>query len=128
MTKRCEGTAARLVAAATGAWGLALVLRPDEVLALAVPRAGRPPRRLVRVLGLRYCVQAAVVLAAPARSTVGLAAGADALHALSMVAAAVHWPRHRRATALSAGVATAAATAEVLTVPDRRSRRQTGRR
>ena len=106
----------RALAAARGAADLALVLAPDRVRQLVAP-ASPTPRWLVRLLGTRVVLQQLVVLAAPSRRTVLLGAGIDALHAASMVAAARHWPAHRRPALLSGAVAAASAVLAVATAP-----------
>ncbi|HEV7727565.1 MAG TPA: hypothetical protein VGO74_11620 [Modestobacter sp.] len=103
--------APRTLAAAHGAVGLLLLARPDDVVARLAPGPERPPRWLVRLLGARRLVQAAVTVAAPTRGVLLLGAGTDTLHALSMVAAALRWPGLRRAASISATAATAAAAA-----------------
>ena len=55
-----------------------------------------PPTWLVRVLGVRQLAQELVVLAAPTRAVLLGAAATDALHAASMVGAALIWPAYRR--------------------------------
>jgi hypothetical protein len=102
---------ARTTAAAFGAEGVVLLVRPDLPAAagLAAPDL---PRGVVRLLGARRVVQAGVELAVPRRGVVLAGAAVDALHALSMLAAALRWPRHRRAALLSAGTAALAAAAQ----------------
>lgn len=96
-----------------GSWlgvGAFLVARPEQ--ALAVVGQADPPHALVviaRVLGARTAVQNVVVLAAPTRLVVGAGAAVDLTHALSMVAAALHWPAYRRAALASGALAAAAA-------------------
>jgi hypothetical protein len=82
------------------------------VLLMTVPRAAAravggaaPPSWLVRLLGARQIAQGAVLLVRPAVPTVAASATVDGLHALSMVAAVVRAPAHRRAAAASGGVA-----------------------
>jgi hypothetical protein len=100
----------RTTAAAFGAEGVVLLVRPDLPAAgLAAPDL---PRGVVRLLGARRVVQAGVELAVPRRGVVLAGAAVDALHALSMLAAALRWPRHRRAALLSAGTAALAAAAQ----------------
>ncbi|HEY6499544.1 MAG TPA: hypothetical protein VIZ20_08960 [Streptosporangiaceae bacterium] len=70
--------------------------------------------RVVRVLGARQVTQAGLALAFPAEPLLGLGAGVDALHALSMVPLALATPRWRRPALVSGLVATAFAAAGVL--------------
>ncbi len=70
--------------------------------------------RVVRVLGARQLAQAGLALAFPAEPLLGLGAGVDALHALSMVPLAVATPRWRRPALVSGLMAAAFAAAGVL--------------
>lgn len=97
-------------ALAYGGLGAALAARPRDVVA-GVCGPPEPPAWLVRVLGVRQLAQELVVLAAPTRAVLLGAAATDALHAASMVGAALIWPEYRRAALTSAGVAATAATA-----------------
>jgi hypothetical protein len=96
-----------------GSWvglGAFLVTRPDRALAMVGQTAPLPALVAVtRVLGARKAVQNLVVLAAPTRGVVRAGAVVDALHALSMLGAAVHWPAYRRAALASGALAAAAA-------------------
>src|SRR5204862_427170 len=86
----------RLVrAAALGGLGVALAARPRDVVATSCG-APVPPAWLVRVLGVRQLAQELLILAAPTRSVLLGAATTDALHAASMGAAALIWPKYRR--------------------------------
>ena len=70
--------------------------------------------RVVRVLGARQVAQAGLALAFPAEPLLGLGAGVDALHALSMVPVALATPRWRRPALVSGLMAAAFAAAGVL--------------
>ena len=70
--------------------------------------------RVVRVLGARQVTQAGLALAFPAEPLLGLGAGVDALHALSMVPLALATPRWRRPALVSGLMAAAFAAAGVL--------------
>jgi hypothetical protein len=107
----------RALAAALGVANLFLVARPDAVLSAVSVRAPRPPRWVVRLLGARVVLQEAAVIAVPSRRLVLGGALVDGLHAASMVLAAVAWPQHRRAAAISAVTAAASAALEVATAP-----------
>ena len=109
----------RAVAAGLGGAHLSLVVAPDRVVAALAPARPRPPGWLVRVLGTRVVLQQLAVLLAPTRRVVLIGAAVDGLHALSMGAAALHWPAHRRAAGVSAAIATASAVLEVVTAPPR---------
>ena len=103
--------ALRAVAALTGGWGLLLATRPDDVLALLTPPSGRPDHGVVRLLGGRSALQALVLAVRPGRPVALGAAAVDALHAASMGAAALVWPRYRRAALASGAVAAVTAVA-----------------
>lgn len=107
----------RLVSAATAAWGLALLIRPDDVSRAVGAADPLPPAWIARVLGARLVVQHAVVLAVPERRVVAAGGVVDLLHALSMVPVAVLWPEHRRAAVVSAASAAAPAALGLLTSP-----------
>jgi hypothetical protein len=70
--------------------------------------------RVVRVLGARQLAQASLALAFPAGPWLGLGAGVDAMHALSMVGLAATGPRWRRPALVSGLMAAAFAAAGVL--------------
>jgi hypothetical protein len=109
---------ARTTAAALAAEGLVLLARPDlpAGLGLAAPDL---PHGIVRLLGARRVAQAGIELAVPRREVVLAGAAVDVLHALSMLAAALRWPRYRWAALLSAGSAALAAAAQLGTAPGR---------
>jgi len=103
----------RLVRAVVfGGLGVALAARPRDVVAV-VSGPPEPPAWLVRVLGVRQLAQELLVLAAPTRPVLLGAAATDALHAASMVGAALIWPAYRRTALTSAGVAATAAAGAV---------------
>ncbi|MGY1836098.1 hypothetical protein ACI79P_13400 [Blastococcus sp. SYSU DS0510] len=110
----------RTLATAGLAAGLALVLRPQGVVAAIDPRFPRERRWVARVLGARLVVQHGAVLVSPGPRTLRFAAAVDGLHAASMLPA-LALPRYRRAALVSGGVA--AATAAVLGVAARSERR-----
>lgn len=103
--------ALRAVAALTGGWGLLLATRPGDVLALLVPPGSRPDHGAVRLLGVRSTLQALLVAVRPVPSVALAATAVEALHAASMAAAALAWPRYRRAALVSGAVAAATAVA-----------------
>ena len=73
-----------------------------------------PGRRFVRVLGARQVAQAALAVSFPDEPLLGLGAGVDAAHALSMAALALTGSSWRRPALVSGLVATAFAAAGVL--------------
>ena len=75
----------RTAAAAGLAAGLALLTRPDQVVARLAPAYPRDRLWIVRLLGARLVGQHAAVLAAPRREVLLGAAGVDLLHAATMV-------------------------------------------
>ena len=98
-------------------WGAVLLTRPRAVAELVAGDSATPPTAVVRVLGARRLVQHLLVLATPTRTVVLASAATDALHAASMVAAAVIWPEYRRSALVSASVATASAVLSVASAP-----------
>jgi hypothetical protein len=96
---------------------LALLVVPDGVVRALAPGPVRPPLPLVRLLGARVLVQELAVLCAPNRRLVLLGAAVDGVHAASMVAAALHWPRMRRAATVSALSAAGSAVLQLATAP-----------
>jgi hypothetical protein len=112
--------ATRAVACAEGAWGLLLLTRPDDVAARLTSRDARPPRWAVRLLGSRVAGQAAATLLLPVRDAALAGAAVDALHAVSMLAATLRWPRLRRSLLTSAAVAATAAVLQTAAAPPAR--------
>jgi hypothetical protein len=67
-------------------YGLTLVAAPGAVIRLVTGHLpGRRERRVARLLGARHLIQAAVTALAPVPSVLAAGAGADALHAASMI-------------------------------------------
>lgn len=99
------------LSAVRAAGGTVMLLAPDAVCRLY----GQPPtsgaRAVVRVLGGRHVVQAAVTLARPDRLTVGGGALVDLGHAASAVLWAALAREHRRPGLTSASAATLLAVA-----------------
>jgi hypothetical protein len=96
----------RTTALAGVAAGLVLLTRPDDVRAHLAPEFPRERRWVVRLLGARLLVQHATVFAAPRPPVLRLAAGADLLHAATMVPL-LRSPRYGRAARISGAVAAA---------------------
>jgi hypothetical protein len=88
---------------------------------LSLARSADDPRvrAVVRVLGARYVVQGAGGLVVDRPWLPAADATVDAVHGLTMLAAAAVWPEHRRAALASAVLASAFATADL---GDRRPR------
>lgn len=108
---------ARLVSALAAAEGLALLARPVQVSAALGLAERPPPARVVRVLGARQVLQHAAVVLAPTPTAVRVTAATELLHAASMLAAAVLWPRHARSAVVSAALAGGTALAGLATTP-----------
>ncbi len=91
---------------ARAAWGLALLVAPHRVLAVAGEAAPDParPRHRPR-LGARHLVQAAVSGLTPGRAVLADGAWVDGIHALTSLALAVVDRRRRRLGLLDAAVA-----------------------
>ncbi|WP_448627831.1 hypothetical protein [Geodermatophilus sp. URMC 64] len=107
----------RALAGLGGLWGLALLVRPEQVAAALCPEFPRSRLWVARVLGARLVAQSAVVLAVPDRRPVRVTAAVEALHATSMVPL-LGSPRYRRAAVISGGWAAGyAATAAALAPP-----------
>jgi hypothetical protein len=106
--------AARALQAVRAGYGIVLVLTPGLALRLAngrlAPgqRPGRRARRVVRVLGIRHLVQAALTAAAPTPAVFAVGRQVDAVHAASMLVAGL-WPAERRAALADALVEAALA-------------------
>ncbi|MBA3524276.1 MAG: hypothetical protein H0T85_06935 [Geodermatophilaceae bacterium] len=105
----------RAVSGALAVWGAVQVAAPGRLLTVLGADRPSPPLAIVRVLGVRMLAQHLAVLAAPQRSLVLGSAAVDTLHGASMLAAAVIWPRYRRAALISAGTAFASTATAVLT-------------
>ena len=108
----------RHLSTARGAWGALLVLAPD--VPLRALTGGREPGggpRLLRVLGARHVLQAAMTMAAPTAWVLRLGAVADTLHSASGLAFAAIDDRERRAALLDATIAAAWAAASFRAAP-----------
>jgi hypothetical protein len=99
----------RVFGAGRALLALGLLIRPDR--AAAVVGGRRPATWLVRLLGARMLAQSGLELARTTKPVLRTGAAVDALHALSMLALAVRWPRYRRGALASATVAAASAAA-----------------
>lgn len=82
------------------AYGGAALASPAPVLRIYDgPAASRLDRGVLRILGARHMVQAALTMRMPRAGTLAAGAGVDAVHALSMLVLARH-SRERRTAAL----------------------------
>jgi hypothetical protein len=61
-----------------------------------------PPSFVVHLLGVRTLLQGVAEACFPDRRTLRISAAIDAAHAVSMLGAALAWPRYRRAALVSA--------------------------
>lgn len=103
---------ARLVAAARGGWAVFLLVCPDRPIgALTGVRLTGRDRRVLRVLGTRELVQAAVSLLHPSHRVLAAGSAVDALHAASCLGLAAVDARWRRGGLLGALDAAAFASA-----------------
>jgi hypothetical protein len=109
-----RGVGTRLLAACTAAAGAVMLLGPHAVARLASGTGSIPDAAVVRILGGRQLLQGTALLIRPAPPLLTAGLGVDALHAASMVAAAVIWPGYRRAALTSAAVAGGSAVAGAL--------------
>lgn len=99
-----------VVGTATAAVGAALLGRPQQVARIAAGSTpDAPPGWILQVLGVRYLVQAAAELGRPTRGVWAVVSAVDSIHAVSMIAAAVHWPAYRRPALLNAAAASGSA-------------------
>jgi hypothetical protein len=102
----------RAAAAARAGWGCLLLLAPGRFAGIGThPPIPRAAVTVVRVLGARQLLQAAVTAVAPTGRAAELSASVDALHAGTCIGLAAAWPRWRGAALADAVVATALAAA-----------------
>ncbi|SDP09518.1 hypothetical protein SAMN05660199_03138 [Klenkia soli] len=105
------------MSAVVGAVGLGMLVAPAWTVRHLAPGQRAPRSWLVRVLGARTVVQSAVLLATPTRQALQVGAAVDALHAASMVPAALIWPSYRQVAAVSGGIATVSAALQLAVAP-----------
>jgi hypothetical protein len=99
-------TTLRAIAAAQAAGAAVLALAPEQALRLCgEDRRNAPPAWIVRLLGARQLIQAAVQFAEPTPHVASLGAAADAAHAVSMIPVVAFSRRFRRAALISGGYA-----------------------
>ncbi len=106
----------RLLAGLGVATGIALVVRPQQVVDRLAPAFPAGHRWLVRVLGGRLLVQHGAVLVAPGRRLVRVSSAIDLLHAASMVPFLAS-PQYGRAARISGALAAAYASAALAVAP-----------
>lgn len=110
----------RLLAGAHLGLSAVLLAQPPAVLRSVVGTQSVPPSWIVRVLGIRTLLQGVVEGSSPRSNVLRVGVFVDVAHAASMLAAALVWPRYRRAALASAGSAGASALAGALLVRGRR--------
>ena len=115
-TNRRRRVATRALAGLGVASGVALLARPQRVVAAVSPAFPSHLLWLVRVLGGRLLVQHGAVLAVPDRSLVRIGSAVDLLHAASMVPF-VTSPHYGRAARVSGALAGAYAAAALAVAP-----------
>lgn len=104
---------------ARGLWGAGLILAPRKVTRVLLRRdVSQRIITVVRILGVRQCLQALITMPKLLRRLRPLGGVVDILHSLSMVGIAMFSLRHRRAALTSA---TVAATFALLELRSRRS-------
>nr|WP_027658914.1 hypothetical protein [Salinispora fenicalii] len=85
-------------------WGGLLLVAPDRVLRAMGGHPSSTPTAILRVLGIRHLVQAAVLLRWPTPEAFRLGAVADGVHALTAVALTAD-RRRRRVAVTDAAIA-----------------------
>lgn len=103
--RRAEAGRVRGLAGLVAGLGAALVLRPEATSRALSGGAPVPDDWIVRVLGARLLAQGMAEIVRPRRLVVLAGAAADALHGLSMLAAAAYFPRYRRVALVSGALA-----------------------
>jgi hypothetical protein len=99
--------------AALAGWGALLAARPAATVRAVCGDGPVPPTAVVRVLGARQVLQSLALLTHRSTGVRNGAAAVDALHAASMLTAAVAWPRYRRPALTSAALAAGSAVVTV---------------
>lgn len=106
---RSGTTTPRLIGAGGAAWGLALLLRRDELWRAVDGHTPDADEELVTsILGARHLLQGLAQLAAPRLTRVPVIA-VDVIHAGTMVWFAQRFPKHAKPALVSGGVALASA-------------------
>ena len=91
--------------AARVALGTALLARPGLAVRCTRSPDGAWPRRIARILGIRYVMQSTAGLATHRPWLRAADTGVDVVHAVSMLGFARAFPRHRRMAWASAAAA-----------------------
>jgi hypothetical protein len=119
--------AARTVAGVRLLWSVVLLAAPKTVLGTLAPKERSSPRArgVVMVLGARNLMQAGIELAHPSRPVLGVAAGVDAIHAVTFVGLATtrpdaRWGRAALINVLTALAFCAATTTSVIAIDEKR--------
>jgi hypothetical protein len=99
------GTVARTSALTRMIWGVTLLVAPRRVLRLLGGRETRLAQAVLRVLGTRQVLQAAVTAVRPSRVVLLGGVGLDGLHALTGLGLAVVDPSQARIGVTDAGIA-----------------------
>ena len=106
----------RLLAGLGAATGVALLVRPGQIVDAVAPAFPRERIWLVRLLGARLVAQHGAVLAAPTVGLVRLGSAVDLAHAATMVPF-VASPRYGPAARISGGLAAAYAAVALAVAP-----------
>ena len=110
-------TRPRSVDTTRSALGVLALTRPATILRLSRGENTRDVRRVVRVLGVRYLLQAAAGSTLHRRWVPAADATIDVVHALSMLGLALRFPKHRRLATVSAAVALIFSAADLTDLP-----------
>jgi hypothetical protein len=101
-----QAAAANRLSAARAALGAGHLAFPGRAArALSPQPIGGRARQVIRLLGARQLLQAAVTRARPTEAVLAVGAGIDALHAASMLALAAYRPEWRGPALTDAAVA-----------------------
>jgi hypothetical protein len=93
------------IAIVRAVYGVFLLVASDTVVETVTGERSRAATTVGCIIGMRHVLQALTLGRTRSRDWVGVGAGIDAIHALSMVALAVFSDRYRRLAALDAAVA-----------------------
>jgi hypothetical protein len=110
----------RAVDAARLATGLTVLARPDLAVRLTGSYGDRATRRVIRILGARYVLQAVAATGARSRWSTAADAAVDLVHAASMGPVAYLSLRHRRLATTSGVLAVLFAAGDLATASKHR--------
>jgi hypothetical protein len=114
------GVVGRALGAASAITGSLLVVETGPITRSISGSGAVPPQSIVKALGGRYLVQGVAEMLRPTPRTMWTSCAVDGLHAASMAAAALIWPRYRNAALASLLLAvTSASSAALLAVRTR---------